>query len=140
MGHLMTIGELSQRTGVSVKVLRRYDDQGLIYSAGRSPANYRLYDDSALWCVGVVTGLRNLGLTVREIIDLASVYLETPQEPIGPLVEERLCAVKARIESRVEELTALRQRISDFEATHQAELAGEGAIDLGDDDPRRSTA
>ncbi len=67
---MMTIGELSRRTGVSVKILRRYDSQGLLYSAGRSAANYRLFDESALWCVEVVTGLRNLGLTVAEIRDL----------------------------------------------------------------------
>ena len=45
---LMTIGELSRRTGVSVKALRRYEGMGLIYTAGRSASNYRLFDESAL--------------------------------------------------------------------------------------------
>ena len=34
----MTIGDLARRTGVAVKVLRRQQDLGLIYTRGRSPA------------------------------------------------------------------------------------------------------
>ena len=47
---VMTIGRLSQRTGVPVKVLREYEDMGLIYTVGRSAGNYRLFDEDAL-CV-----------------------------------------------------------------------------------------
>lgn len=50
----MTIGELSRRTGMSLRALRRYEGMGLIYTAGRSAGNYRLFDESALWCVEVV--------------------------------------------------------------------------------------
>lgn len=135
-GDLMTIGELSRRTGVSVKVLRRYDDYGLLYSAGRSAANYRLYDESALWCVGVITGLRNLGLTVTEIRQLAAVYLGAPEDPIGPRLAEHLAGVKSRIDARIAELVALRDRISDFEAAHRAALAGRSQLDFRRADPR----
>ncbi|GAA3137054.1 hypothetical protein JOF29_000040 [Kribbella aluminosa] len=44
----MTVGELSRRTAVPVKTLREYTDLGLIYTIGRSPANYRLFDADAL--------------------------------------------------------------------------------------------
>lgn len=44
----MTVGELSRRTGVSVRKLREYTDLGLIYTLGRSPANVRLFDTDAL--------------------------------------------------------------------------------------------
>ncbi|KUO19248.1 hypothetical protein AQJ91_19910 [Streptomyces dysideae] len=47
----MTVGELSRRTGVPVQTLREYTDLGLIYTLGRSSANYRLYTTDALWCV-----------------------------------------------------------------------------------------
>jgi MerR family transcriptional regulator, copper efflux regulator len=45
---LMTVGQLSRRTGLSVKAIRHYEALGLIYSAGRSEGNYRLFDESAL--------------------------------------------------------------------------------------------
>ncbi len=134
---LMTIGELSRRTGVSIKVLRRYDEQGLLYSAGRSSANYRLYDESALWCVRVVTGLRNLGLTVGEIRELAAVYVGAPEQPIGPYVAERLHTARRRLDARIAELQELRQRIDEYEASHGAELAGDPESDLRLTDPTR---
>lgn len=128
---LMTIGELSRRTGTPVKALREYADQGLIYTAGRSPANYRLFDESALWCVAVIRGLRSLGLTLAEIGGLAAVYLGRPAEPIGPHLAGRLDTVRERLEGRIRELTELRQRLDDFEACHHRELAGD-AFRAGD--------
>jgi DNA-binding transcriptional MerR regulator len=67
---LMTVGELARRTGLSVKAIRRYEALGLIYSVGRSEGNYRLFDASALWCAQVVSTLRSLGLTIKEIDQL----------------------------------------------------------------------
>src|SRR5262249_49924173 len=69
----MTVGELSRRTGVPVKALRDYTDWGLIETLGRSPGNYRLYTPDSLWCVGAITELRGLGLTLAEIRDAAQV-------------------------------------------------------------------
>jgi DNA-binding transcriptional MerR regulator len=46
----MTIGDLARRTGVAVKVVRRRQDMGLIYTRGRSPAGYRIFDEKALRC------------------------------------------------------------------------------------------
>ena len=69
---VMTIGTLARRTGVPVKTLREYEDLGLIYTVGRSPGNYRLFGEEALWCVGIVGTLRGLGLTLSEIQELAA--------------------------------------------------------------------
>jgi DNA-binding transcriptional MerR regulator len=89
------IGELSRQTGMPVKALREYADMSLIYTVGRSPGNYRLFDESALWCVEVIRGLRSLGLTVAEIREVASVYLARPDQPIGPHLAERLAAARS---------------------------------------------
>lgn len=119
-----------------MKALRRYADIGLIYTAGRSPANYRLFDQSALWCVGVIRNLRGLGLTVREIRELVAVYLGQPDRPIGRYLAERLRASRDRIDARIAELEALRWRIADFEERHAAELADRPGADFRAADPR----
>src|SRR5215472_43187 len=64
---VMTIGQLSRRSGVPIKVLRKYEDLGFLYTLGRSESNYRLFGEDALWCVQVVQGLRSLGLTLKEL-------------------------------------------------------------------------
>ena len=120
----MTIGSLSRRTGVPVKTLRTYEDMGLIYTVGRSPGNYRLFGEDALWCVRVVTGLRGLGLTLDEICRVAATYLQDTGEPAGPRLATLLQAVRARTEQHIAELQERLQRIDEFEEAWAAELAG----------------
>ena len=121
---LMTIGQLANRTGESIRALRRYTDLGLIYTPGRSPGNYRLYDQSALWCVQVIGSLRRMGLTITEIRRLAAVYLEKPDEPIGPHLDQLLRDVERRLDDRIGELDAIRSRLHEFRRHHEDELAG----------------
>ena len=91
---------------------------------GRSAGNYRLFDDEALWCVGVVGTLRGLGLTVAEISDLAAGYLQRSDEPIGPRLADVLRAVQARTENRIAGLRELLRRIDDYQAQFADQLAG----------------
>jgi MerR family transcriptional regulator, copper efflux regulator len=132
---LMTVGELSRRTGTPARALRAWTDMGLVYSAGRSPAGYRLYDESALWCTAVIGELRGLGLTIAEIRDLAAVYLGRPGEPVGPHLAALLRRARDRADARIAGLQALRDRID--EALARDDLAGDA---LRDTDPRRGTA
>jgi len=130
----MTIGTLSRRTGIPVKALRTYEDMGLLYTVGRSPGNYRLFDDEALWCVAVVSGLRELGLTLEEIRAVATDYLQKSDEPVGPRLAGVLKNVRARTEHQIADLWERLQRIDDFERAAAAELAG--VADFRDMDPR----
>ncbi len=86
----LTIGQLSRRTGVPIKVLRHYEDLGFLYTLGRSESNYRLFGEEVVWCVQVIQGLRSLGLTLKEIQALVTCYLERPGEPSGVLLEAQL--------------------------------------------------
>ncbi|MGH2442192.1 MAG: MerR family transcriptional regulator [Chloroflexota bacterium] len=119
----MTIGGLSRRTGVPVKTLRAYEDLGLIYNVGRSPGNYRLFGEEALWCVETVAGLRRLGLTLAEIQGLSKVYLRS-DEPFAPRFASLLAAVRERTETRIAELRYRLECIDQVEREHAAELAG----------------
>jgi len=112
----MTIGQLSQRTDVPIKVLRHYEDLGFLYTLGRSESNYRLFGEEAVWCVQVIQGLRSFGLTLKEIQALVMCYLERPGEPSGVLLEAQLAQAVARVEARITALQALRQRILEFQA------------------------
>jgi len=112
----MTVGELSRRTGLSIRSIREYERLGLIYSAGRSEGNYRLFDEIALWCAGAVERLRVLGLTLAEIQELAGFH-RAGDEPgleqrLGGLLEQ----ADKRLEARIAELTETRERIREFQA------------------------
>lgn len=125
---LMTVGELSRRTGVSIKALRHYTDCGLIYTVGRSEANYRLFDSDALWCVQWIGELRGLGLTVAEIRELTGSYLDSTERPIGPRLAERLRRSRQRLEQRIAEQQQTLHRIAQFEADHSTDLTPDGDL------------
>lgn len=134
---LMTVGQLAARTGLTIKAIRELEGRGLIYSAGRSESNYRLFDSSALWCCEVIGNLRSLGLTLKEIEQLGGIYLDRPQEPIGPRLAALLDRAERRIEERVGELELVRERIRAFRAQRPDVLAGRAERELARGDPRR---
>jgi MerR family copper efflux transcriptional regulator len=139
-GELMTVGELARRTGMSPKAIREFEGLGLIYSAGRSEANYRLFDESAIWCVQVIGNLRALGLTIKQIQQLAAVYLDRPDEPIGPRLADLLEQTEQRIEQRREQLDQIQRRIRTFRTANKAALAGHSDAYLSSGDLRRTRA
>jgi DNA-binding transcriptional MerR regulator len=125
----MTIGQLSRRSGVSIKALREYERLGFLYTLGRSESNYRLFGEETLWCVRAVQGLRSLGLTLKEIQDLLRQYTEDVERSgpadrrcvsVGGLLDVPLVQALTRVETRIADLEALRQRILDFQATYTA--------------------
>ncbi|MDT0328659.1 MerR family transcriptional regulator [Nocardiopsis lambiniae] len=62
----MRIGELSERTGTSRRLLRYYEEQGLIV-VKRSPNGYREYDERYVDRVLQIKGLLEAGLPTRII-------------------------------------------------------------------------
>ncbi|HET6706798.1 MerR family transcriptional regulator [Amycolatopsis sp.] len=61
----MRIGELAQRTGVTTRALRFYEDQGLL-TARRSANGYREYGEDDLQLVKEILTLQTVGLTLEE--------------------------------------------------------------------------
>ncbi|MEU9117789.1 MerR family transcriptional regulator [Streptomyces sp. NPDC048483] len=69
---LYSIGELSRRTGLSVRTIRFYSDSGVVAPTTRSPAGYRLYDLDALLRLELLRTLRELGVdlaTIKRVLD-----------------------------------------------------------------------
>jgi len=112
----MTIGQLSKLSGVSIKMLRTYEDLGFLCTRGRSESNYRLFGEEALRCVQMVQSLRSLGLTLKEIQALVRRMCQRSGEPVEGLLQEFLEEALARIETQINTLQARRQRILSFQA------------------------
>jgi len=69
---LLSIGALAERTGLSVRTIRFYSDEGVVPPADRTGAGYRLYGPEALARLGLVRTLRDLGLdlaTIRRVLE-----------------------------------------------------------------------
>ena len=63
---LLTIGEVSRRSGVAASALRFYEDRGLITSE-RAGAGHRRYPRSVLRRIAFIVFAQRIGLTLEEI-------------------------------------------------------------------------
>jgi len=63
----MTIGQLAKRTGLSVRTLRFYADEGVLPEAGRTESGYRLFGSDAVVRGRLVRTLRDLGVGLADI-------------------------------------------------------------------------
>jgi len=64
---LLTIGELSQRTGASVRSIRHYDEHGLLASV-RASNGYRMFPDKAVTQVKQIQRMIATGFTIDDIL------------------------------------------------------------------------
>ena len=63
----LRIGEVSKRTGLPVKTIRFYCDQGLLQPSGRSDAGYRLFDQDNLAELKIIRALRSMDVSIPEL-------------------------------------------------------------------------
>ncbi len=102
----ITIGELSQRTGVATSALRFYESVGLI-SAERSAANHRRYNRATIRRVSVIRAAQNVGLSLDEIAR-ALASLPSNRVPLKRDWERMSRAWQEQLDERIAGLAALR--------------------------------
>ena len=64
---MMTVHEVSELTGVSVRALHHYDELGLLKPASVTEAGYRLYDESSLVRLQSILLFRELQFPLKDI-------------------------------------------------------------------------
>lgn len=105
----MRIGELAERTGVSVRSLRYYEEQGLLASV-RSSSGQRHYTDYEAERVGFIQMLYTAGLSSRTIAELLP-CVEAPSEENSVAALERMEQERERLSAHIAELTATRDSL-----------------------------
>lgn len=63
----MQIGEVAERTGLSIRTLRHYDEVGLVPPSERSAGGFRLYTDVDLARLIVIRRMKPLEFTLEEM-------------------------------------------------------------------------
>lgn len=115
----LTVGALAKRTGVSVRMLRHYDEIGLLQPAERSESGYRLYGVDEVRRLQAIVALRQMGLGLEAI---GQVLNEGSLRPAD--------AVAMRL-AQLDEEIALRQRLHRqlFEISHRIQASHGGSLD-----------
>ena len=67
---MMHIGELAERTGLSLRTIRHYDQIGLLAPSGRSEGGFRLYTEDDYNRLMLIRRMKPLGYSLEQMGDL----------------------------------------------------------------------
>jgi DNA-binding transcriptional MerR regulator len=67
---LHQIGEVAERVGLSLRTVRYYEEQGLLFPATRTDGGFRLYAEEQIERLAVIKQMKPLGFTVQEMREL----------------------------------------------------------------------
>jgi DNA-binding transcriptional MerR regulator len=113
------IGQIAKESGVSVDTVRFYERVGVLPPAARRPSGYREYAPETVERIRLTRELQSIGFALTEVVDALAAH------DTGNATCEserwRLDAVLARVDAKIAELVALRERI----------IAAEQACDAG---------
>jgi len=98
-GNIMNIGEAAQASGVSAKMVRHYEEIGLIPKAKRTNAGYRLYSQSGVHTLRFIKQARNLGFPIERIEKLLALWQDRrrPSRKVKELAQEHIRELEERI-------------------------------------------
>lgn len=106
----MRIGELAIQTGVSVRSLRYYEEQGLL-TAERTTAGQRVYEPDAVNRVRLLRQLYNAGLTSATIATLLP-CVDTPSTEVTDATIGVMYRERERLTQQIQDLHTTRDHLT----------------------------
>ncbi len=70
----MNIGEVSKLSELNSKMIRRYEEEGIIPKAGRSVSGYRTYSEKDVHILRFVKRARELGFSMKDVKQLIGLW------------------------------------------------------------------
>jgi DNA-binding transcriptional MerR regulator/DNA gyrase inhibitor GyrI len=108
---MFTIGEFSKLSGLTVKTLRFYHEEGLLVPAFVDPdTGYRYYDERQIETARVIAYLRNLELSISDIKELLG---RADEAGLLELLERQRSQIKQQIKRLQKTVRSLDQFISE---------------------------
>ena len=110
----MNIGEASTASGVSAKMIRYYEQAGLIPAADRSQAGYRIYGDADVHRLRFIRRARDLGFSVAEISELLDLWNDRSRRSadVKRLAQAHIAELEGRI-AKLRQMADTLQTLSD---------------------------
>ena len=124
----MLIGEVAERSGVSTKTLRYYEDIGLIEPPDRSDGGYRDFDADVLDRLVFIRSAQAVGLTLGEIRSIVALR-DDGDVPCGHVLD--------LLRSRADEIGRTIRELRTLQRDLKALVVRAEALDPSDCDPRR---
>src|SRR5882757_5147221 len=95
----LQIGQVAQKTGLSVDAIRFYEKSGLLPRPARTQGGYRLYEEREIADLEFIQRAQQLGFSLNEIRELFSIQRHPHEvcEHVRDLIAEKLAVVREKI-------------------------------------------
>jgi len=99
MATLLTIGDAAKASGLSAKMIRHYEQSGLLRKSPRTDSGYRLYSSEQVSQLRFVRQARNLGFSLADIQSLLELWQNQERESrvVKQLARQHLDEIAAKI-------------------------------------------
>ena len=106
----LRIGEVARRTGLPVKTIRYYCDEGLLQPRARSESGYRLFDEENLAELAIIRSLRAMDVSIPELVRI----LEVRRAGVCncSVLKDSIAAKVDSINLRIDELAAMKDELA----------------------------
>ncbi|HDR9037947.1 TPA: Cu(I)-responsive transcriptional regulator [Burkholderia contaminans] len=100
----MNIGEVARASGVSAKMIRHYEESGIMRPAMRTDSNYRVYTARDVEILRFVRRARRLGFSAQQIAALLARWedRDRPSSEVKKMVMQHIDDLNERIRELVE--------------------------------------
>ena len=106
---LLQIGQVAERTGLSLRTIRFYEENGLVRPTTRTEGGFRLYSDDAVARLEVIKRMKPLGFTLEEMQELLTLLADLAGRPDDAALVDRLGMFHEAATARVH---ALREQLA----------------------------
>ena len=105
----MNIGQAAQASQVSAKMIRHYEEIGLLPAVARSEAGYRLYSEKEIHLLRFIRQSRLLGFSMKQITDLMGLWLDQsrPSSKVKQLANEHI----EELDTKIREMQAMKSTL-----------------------------
>lgn len=119
----MNIGQAASASGVSTKMIRYYEQSGLIPRADRTAAGYRDYSDRDVHELRFIRRARDLGFSIAEIADLLGLWRDRSRRSadVKLLAENHIEALESKIREMQEMANTLRDLANSCHGDHRSD-------------------
>ena len=108
----MNIGEAAAASGISRKMIRYYEEIGLLAEAPRTSAGYRIYNDDCVQQLSFIKRARDLGFSLERIKTLLGLWQNTDRQSAD--VKSLAQQYMAELDQDISHLQNMRQQLAEL--------------------------
>jgi MerR family copper efflux transcriptional regulator len=112
--HTMHIGEVADKTSLSLRTLRHYDEIGLVNPSGRTEGGFRLYTAADVARLMLVRRMKPLGYSLEQMSGVLSAFDALAEDPGSGIHRAELDDIRGAALERKQKLLQQVQMADEF--------------------------